>query len=313
MSDSHLLLAQALTHELRLPERVVGMEFLGKGFSTDRKYVLSSERGPEYLLRVSDLAEEPRRRQDCEMLARLSGAGVACPRPLHFGTRPEQGLCFMVVTYLPGEGADEALPALTPVQQHEIGLQAGVELAKIHRALSPPAPVDDYAVWSGKHARNRSRVQELGITFHGQDQAERYVAAHLHLLRDRPTVLRHGDYHPGNLVVQGGAFVGVVDFNRCDWGDPVDEFYKLAFFGAPVSEEYARGQLLGYFGGPPPGEFWPIYNLYVAMALSGDIAWTERNWPQYLPRSLELIEVIARTHDFEDGRPPEWWRGGPSR
>ncbi len=123
----------------------------------------------------------------------------------------------------------------------------------------------------------------------------------------RPTVLRHRDYHPGNLIVHDGTLAGVVDFNRCGWGDPWEEFYKLAFFGAPLSQEYARGQIIGYFGGPPPGEFWPIYNLYLAMALFGDIAWTERNWPQYLQSSFDLIDRIAPAHDLENGGPPEWW------
>ena len=54
-----LSLATALFADLRLP-RVLEMKFLDKGFSTDRKYVLRTD-GGEYLLRVSPLAEAPRR------------------------------------------------------------------------------------------------------------------------------------------------------------------------------------------------------------------------------------------------------------
>jgi len=133
------------------------------------------------------------------------------------------------------------------------------------------------------------------------------VAAHLDLLKDRPTTFRHGDYHPGNLIVQGEVLVGIVDFNRCDWGDPIDDFYKIAFFGAPLSEEYARGQIVGYFGGDPPDGFWQLYNLYVAMVLPADIFWTQQHYPQDLGASLELIELITSTHDFEGGGPPAWW------
>ena len=160
---------------------------------------------------------------------------------------------------------------------------------------------------AGKYDRHRSQVQELGFTFRHQAQVESYIAAHLDLLRDRPTVCRHGDYHPGNLVVDGARLCGVVDFNRCDWGDPTEEFYKVAFFGAPLSQDFACGQIEAYFGGNPPDDFWPLYNLHLAIALFGDLSWTHRHWPQYLDTSRRLIDLIVRTHDFGGGGPPTWW------
>jgi len=196
---------------------------------------------------------------------------------------------------------------MTPAQQYAVGHKAGEVLAEIHRALVSPDQVDDYAVRGDKYVRHQRFVQESRLSFRGQDRAEKYVAAHLDLLKDRPTTFRHGDYHPGNLIVQGEVLVGAVDFNRGDWGDPIEDFYKIAFFGAPLSQEYARGQILGYFGGDPPDGFWPLYNLYVAIVLPADIVWTQQHYPQHLGASLELIELITSTHDLEEGGPPAWW------
>jgi len=306
-SATELGLAEELIGKANLPEPVVDIRFLDKGYSADRKYVLRADSGTGYLLRVSDIAEERARRADFELVSRLSETGVACPRPICFDTSPEQGVCFMVLAYLPGDCARDVLPKMTPAQQYAVGHQAGEELAKIHCALAPADRVDDYAVRGDKYVRHQRLVQESGLSFRGQDRAEKYVAAHLDLLKDRPTTFRHGDYHPGNLIVQGEVLVGAVDFNRCDWGDPIDDFFKIAFFGAPLSPDYALGQVVGYFGGDPPDGFWPLYNLYVAMVLPADIVWTQQHYPQHLSASLHLIEVITSTHDFEDGGAPAWW------
>ena len=302
--------AEALVRDLDISGRVSAVEFLDKGYSADRKFRLHSDTKPSYLLRVSDISEERIRRSNFDLLSRLSRKGIACPRAIHFGTNAALGVCFIVQTYLPGECAEEALPKLPAARQYDVGRQAGEELRRIHEALLPPGPVDDLAIRSGKYAQYQKVVGELAISFEGQERAAGYVDGHLHLLRNRPTTFRHGDYHPGNLLLQDGMLAGVVDFNRCDWGDPVDDFYKLALFGAPVSEQYARGQVIGYFGREPPKDFWPLYNLYVAMVLPGDIVWTEKHYPQFLSDSLKRVELVASTHDLHDGGPPAWWRSG---
>ena len=306
-SEINLAVAEALIRNANLPAPIAEIEFMDKGYSADRKYLLRSHGGTDYLLRISDIAEEQVRRANFDLVSRLWAKGIACPQAVCFDTHRDLGVCFMVLTYLSGDSGEEALPKMAPAQQHAVGHQAGEELAKMHRALAPADRVDDYAIRGDKYVRHQKLVQEAGFSFRGQDRAERYVAAHLDLLRGRPTTFRHGDYHPGNLVVQGEALVGAVDFNRCDWGDPIDDFYKMAFFGAPLSPEYARGQVTGYFGGEPPDGFWQLYNLYVAMVLPADIAWTRQHYPQHLSASLELIEIITSTHDFEDGGAPVWW------
>ncbi len=140
-------------------------------------------------------------------------------------------------------------------------------------------------------AESSRRVLELGIAFHGQEEAERYVSDHLDLLCDRPTVLRHGDYHPSNLIVQDEDVTGVVDFNRCDWGDPWEEFYKIAFFGAPVSENYACGQLFGYFGGSPPERFLARLQ---PLLCAGPLRRHRVDGAQLAPVPAESLELIDR-------------------
>lgn len=304
-------LAEELIRDLPAGRKVTKIEFLDKGYSTDRKYVLWAGTEPMYVLRVSDISEAERRRRDHDAVSRLGEMGIPCPAMIAFGTNEELGVCFIVQSYVAGECAEDALPTLPTDQQRRIGLDAGLTLRRIHHALPPPGPVDDFAIRSAKYGNWVAAVRELGIRVEGDDRAALYAESSMHLLRDRPTTFRHGDFHPGNLIVRDGKLAGVIDFNRCDWGDPVDDFYKVALFGAPLSEYYARGQITGYFDGDPPDDFWPLYNLYVAMVIPGDIAWTHKHWPQYLDKSIPLLESITRTHDFLAGGPPEWWKAQP--
>ena len=57
-----------------------------------------------------------------------------------------------------------------------------------------------------------------------------YLEKQLPLLQQRPVVYQHGDFHVGNFIYLPTRQVGVIDFNRWDFGDPYEEFYKLQFF-----------------------------------------------------------------------------------
>jgi aminoglycoside phosphotransferase (APT) family kinase protein len=297
-----------LLDRIILPITISDVEFVDKGFSTDRKYKLYSNTQTSFLLRVNDLSTMERQCESFNCLSQLWNLEIPCPEPVCFGVCRELGVSYLVQSYLAGESADEVIPKLSSAQQYKVGLEAGEVLCRIHKALKPSCPVDDYALRSQKYLKHLEIVAELGITYYGQQIADQYVNQYLHLLKDRPTTFRHGDYHPGNLVIDQDQLAGVIDFNRCDWGDPIDDFYKISWFGAPLSPEYACGQIRGYFNGAPPEDFWVLYNLYVALNLPTDIVWTYRNYPRDLDRSIELINQISQTHDFNEGKPPAWWK-----
>ena len=299
--------AARIASSLSLPERVTGVEFLDKGYSADRKFIVRTAGESEFLLRTSDIAEEPIRRSDFDHVGSVWKAGVKAPEPIAFGVCEEYSVCYMVLAYIPGDCAEDALPGLSPAESAGIGRQAGEELLRIHRAIEPKARVDDFAIRGAKFLRLRREAGELGFEFKGRVRAEGYVDENVHLLKGRPTTFRHGDFHPGNLVLQGSTLAGVVDFNRCDFGDPIDDFYKTAWFGAPLSAEYANALIRAYFRGEPGAGFWRLYNLYVAAVLPADLVWTHHFYPEHLRAAFALVELIARTHDFVAGGPPKWW------
>ncbi len=105
--------------------RVDRVEYLRKGYSTDRKYILWEDGGPKYLLRLAGIELRERRKADFEMISMHHERGVMCPQPFVSGLVDSGRACYSLLSYLPGESAEEALPRLPETQQFAIGFSAG--------------------------------------------------------------------------------------------------------------------------------------------------------------------------------------------
>ena len=127
-----------------------------------------------------------------------------------------------------------------------------------------------------KFERKVAQDRKYALTFRGQVEILRYVESNIDLLRESPVRFRHDDYHPDNLIIRDGRLAGIIDFNRCDWGDPLEDFYKVAWFTSMVSTPFARGQVEGYSVDPTPERFWERYNLLVAVNIPGSLAYAPR-------------------------------------
>jgi aminoglycoside phosphotransferase (APT) family kinase protein len=242
------------------------------------------------------------------MLSRHHERDVLCPRPFAFGVADGGKVCYSLLSYLPGKSAEEALPGLPETRQFAIGFVAGQELLKLHEVRHPDEDFDWPRRRTAKYRRHIVEARELDLAFDGREQVEGYVDANLDLLGKASIRFQHDDYHAANLIVHEGRFAGVVDFNRFDWGDPVEDFYKLPWFSRPVSTPFARGQVQGYLSGGVPTEFWRRYDLYVAMSLHGSLVWAHRHYPRQLGMFRRRIkEILTPTISGAAGHRPGTW------
>jgi len=283
-------------------------ERLDAGYSDDEKHVLWVDGAPVYLLRLSAADMLPRRRAEFEAVAVHYERGVLCPRPLAFGETPDRAQCFTLLEYIAGEDAETALPRLPERAQYEIGLQAGRELYRIHQLEGKETSQEWFERRLRKRRRYIERAKELGLTYPGWERVERYIDERIELLRESPVRFQHDDIHPANLIIADGHLVGVIDFNRCDWGDPIEDFYKVPFFGEPVSVPFVNGQIHGYLACEPVGDFWVRYNLLVAMMLLPSVVWMHLHPPaERMGWWLDRVAHMIDTHDFESNGPPTWF------
>jgi len=308
-----LTVAESIVSTTPQLQTIGKITYLDEGYSDDEKYVLWEDTEPKYLLRISALDSAPRREAEHKLLRTLADAGIRCSNSYLFGITQTGNACYTLLSYIAGRSAEKELPLLLAAQQYEIGLEAGKELRRLHHFSHPDQQADYAARRIEKYERYGMTARDLGITFQHQTEVHRYIEQHYSDLGKAPCRLQHDDYHVGNLIVLNGQFAGIIDFNRCDWGDPLEDFYKLPWFSAPVSLPFARGQVDGYLSAGIIQDFWPRYNLFVALSLQSSLVWAHRTYPEHTGLFRKRVEEIVNTHDFKEDGPPAWYEQDAQR
>ena len=124
---------------------VKSIESLNKGWSRDKKYIITTDKD-KYLLRISDISLYEKKKKQFELLKRLEELDINCSRPIGFGKYDEHSI-YMVLSYLEGEDAEKVIPTLLDKEAYKLGIEAGKVLQKLH---SIPVPEVDYT-WKKKY------------------------------------------------------------------------------------------------------------------------------------------------------------------
>ncbi|GLX69923.1 aminoglycoside phosphotransferase family protein [Paenibacillus glycanilyticus] len=285
------------------------LELIHKGYSSDSKYIAYDQGGqPLYLLRTYALDEEARKHEEFQVLEWLQEQHVCSSKPIAMGTLEELERGYMLLSYIDGVDAIDELPRLSREVQYEIGRQAGAELRKIHR-IKAPAEIDSWeSRLIAKYRRYQAGYEQSGIAITFADKLFSFIEGNMGLLKGRPNLLQHDDFHTGNLIVKNGRLAGVIDVNRFDWGDPVHEFLKAGFFSVEASIPFAVGQIDGYYEGALiEDSFWALYALYIAMTILSSIVWIVRVRPEELEGMLGRVQKVWDDHDGFDRLAPKWY------
>ncbi len=244
-----------------------------KGWSPDRKFLVTTEDGTPYLLRISPAERYEHLREVTEFMARVPEEVLMC-RAVAFGMG-EEGV-YSLQTWIDGEDAEAVIPALPERQQYAYGLAGGRMLGRIH---SLPAPADAEP-WASRYGRKMDRKLELyaacPLKYPDGEAFIDHIARHRHRLSDRPQTYQHGDYHIGNMMVGKDRLLYIIDFEKADWGDPWEEFNRIVWC-AQASPAFASGLVDGYFGVPEGGEvphaFWELLALYISTNTLSSLPW----------------------------------------
>lgn len=259
-------------------------------------------------MRIFDLSSLPEKESEFSALKAMASLGVRCSLPIELGRADDLGKGYMLLSFLEGADAADALPTLSHADQYKVGLDAGQELKKIHQHLAPStvSPWGDRK--RAKFLRHLSNYQEGDTRIPHESRIIDLIETHSVLMSGRPNVFQHDDFHPRNLVIQGSRFSGVIDFGRHDWGDPVHEFLKIGHFSAAISAPFSIGQVIGYHdGAQPPEAFWKLYALYSAMSLFSIVIWTQNTCPDEMPEMLKIIDRVIDDQDCFTRTLPKWF------
>lgn len=281
-----------------------------EGLSGDAKYRIETDDRRRLMLRVSDIAERERKRAVFDRMIRVAALGVAMPQPIEFGVCGGGTRVYQLLTWCEGEQLAGALPAMCDAKQRALGQKAGVMLRLIH-SLPAPAELPD---WSRRYLPDTlERIgwyKKSGMAVEGGEAILRYMEDSKHLLEGRPQCQLHGDFHSGNLLVDAGGGLSIIDWELLDfdnYGDPWEEFNRIN--GQPVLPHFATGLVRGYFGGEPPEEFWRLLALYLSAGALMMISWAYYRERDYLEESLQTARDLLCAYDGMRRIIPRWYLG----
>lgn len=294
---------------------------INRGYSTDKKFLCTSGTRKRFLVRYighDGIRDLPRRREEYDLVRILGRYSSLVPEPYGFYSSPESSYALMILEYIEGTDGEESLKDLNREDQYGIGYQAGEELKRLHRLAAPTAYPPWHILKKRKHAWYcreflKNPVQVEGVDL---DRVMAYVEENRYLLEGVSQTFLHDDLHPANLIIREGRLNGIIDFNRCDWGDPFHDLYKIAPFSRNISIPFSRGQVDGYFRGEVPPLFWKRYTLYGAMSIIADLVWSDRydlltGSRGELEKAKQRVRRIYSDHNGFSSVVPGWYGGNP--
>ena len=281
------------------------VEPVNKGWSSDRKFFITTDSGEHLLLRLSDRDRLAEKKKEFEIVEKYSRLGFPMSMPLEFGLCGDGA--YMLLSWVEGTELVSVLPALPEDEQYRLGRQAGKILKQIH---SVPLAEEDVpeATKREKKLLQLARYEASGLRIPHDGTAIKYVKENIDRIWQKPPVYLHGDFHPGNLIYTGDSSVGVIDFNRWEVGDPYEEFYKLESFGTEVSIPYCIGQIDAYFDDSVPVDFWKANAVYVAQAALFSIKWAEKFGQREIDGMVRRANRAFADFDCFKRIIPKWYR-----
>ena len=281
----------------------ISKEPVNKGWSCDKKYCVTTVDGTKYLLRVTPFDKSGKCENMFRMQKEVEKLGVPMCKSVEMG-ECDDGV-YILQTWINGKDAEEVVPCLTASEQYALGLEAGKILKKIH---SIPAPSDqpDWEIrFNKKMDRKIQMYNDCPVKFDGSENIINYIDTNRHLLKNRPQVFQHGDYHIGNMMIENGEIV-IIDFDRYDFGDPWEEFNRIVWC-AQASPLFASGIINGYFDGEVPMDFWKLLALYISSNMLSSIPWAIPFGEGEIQTMLNQAKDVLSWYDNMKNPVPCWY------
>jgi aminoglycoside phosphotransferase (APT) family kinase protein len=274
-------------------EKIKNVQLINKGWSKDKKYRIEINSDKYFLLKISNITEYNTKKRDFELLKQIDEQSFLMSRPIEFGLFNQGKEVYTLFNWIEGEDAENIIPLLSDIEQYNIGICAGEILRKIHQVKIPikQTPWSEY--FNKKIDRNVKVYEACSIKFEGSDSIIEYINTNRRLLENRIQVLQHGDYHIGNMILTKNNDLGIIDFNRLDFGDPWEEFNRITFCSG-VSKFFASGRINGYFDNDVPDMFFRLLALYIGSNQLSSIPWAipfgEKDTKIMLQKAVEVLE-----------------------
>ncbi|MBN2851717.1 MAG: phosphotransferase [Clostridia bacterium] len=288
-----------------LHEDVKNVTAILKGWSGDEKYLVEGEYNT-YLIRVSALSTYEKKKTEFKYIKKVYEKEINTNQPIALINN--HGVIYTVLEYVKGKDLEEILPGLDSMTQYEIGLKSGEILSQIHKISFDEQVNPWFDRYSRKTLVNIEKFRQCGVEIENQEKAVSFLLENMDILRNRPQVFQHGDYHIGNMIYDEKGDLAIIDFNRMDFGDSYEEFNRMATFSRKTSIPFATGQIEGYFNRKIPEEFFRLFAFYSISNALGAIPWAIPFGTREVKTMIELTEMVIADFDQLTDCVPVWFK-----
>lgn len=285
---------------------IISLESITKGWSSDKKYCVTVSDGKKYLLRISSAQQYERKKNEYEMMRRVSALGVPMCQPIEFGICAEG--VYSLQSWIEGEDAQDVVPMLSDKEQYTYGFEAGRILKKIHVIPAPAGQEDWESRFNRKIGRKIQTYNNCPIKYENGQAFIDYINANRHLLKNRPQCFGHGDYHRGNMMIDNTGKLQIIDFDKYDFGDPWEDMKSITW-DIQMSPLFASGRINGYFDGDVPTEFWQLLALYISVGTLSSIPWAIPFGQGQIDVMLNQAKEVLEWYDNMQNPVPSWYVG----
>ncbi|MCK2020338.1 aminoglycoside phosphotransferase family protein [Peribacillus frigoritolerans] len=297
---------KTLQDRVKFLQNATKIEKLSKGFSPDKKYVVYFDDN-KFLLRVYDMVGYEKKKTEFQILNKMKQFNVQSSQPIDIGFIEALNAGYNIYSYIDGIDAKEAIHTLKEEEQYKIGMEAGIQLSRMHLFEAPSTVKTWYDRAMDKHYRYLNAYKSCGIKIKNDEKIIDFIEKNKHHMKNRSNHFQHDDFHLENIIVKDKQYAGVIDFNNFDWGDPFHDYVKVALFQRELSVPFSIGQIEGYFGCSVPEDFWMLYSIYTGMVIFSSVVWSLRFAPDNLDAMITRLYVVLEDHKNFESLKPTWY------
>lgn len=281
---------------------------INKGWSTDEKFYVKDMKGEKFLIKLNGISEFDKKQSEFNAIKLISSSQINMSNPIDFGTCCNNQKVYMILTWIDGESAEEILPNLSEIEQYKLGIEAGTILRKIHSIPIESIIIECERIFRKKVETKILQYENCGIKVPNDKRFLEFIFKNIRYLNNINQTIRHGDYHVGNLIITQDRKIGVIDFNRFDFGDPWKEFNRLMTFSRKISISFAKGQIDGYFTNEVPDLFFKLSALYTAYDSLFSIISTIPFGEEDIKNTICFSKMIFDDYNGFDSYVPKWYK-----
>lgn len=285
---------------------IKGIVPLNKGWSSDKKYILTDYNENKFILRISDKDVYEKRFNQYQLLKSLESLNLNYPKAVDFGYLDDDNI-YLLLTYLEGEPAEEKIYKFNYMEQYRLGYQTGQMLKNIHSFKTEKNSPSWWEKYQAKSIRKIDAYLSCPIKHENSEFLINYYKDNMYLMKDRPQVLCHGDYHLGNMLINENAIV-VIDFDKLSIADPYDEF-KPYNWNVVRSEYFETGLINGYFDNNIPSDFFKILKFYTIEGIISHLPWAMTFGEEEVKTALKMYQEALKWYDNFNLEIPTWYKG----